>query len=131
MLHVVRILFEVRTSIRAGEKHRSLFLQPHKIKRRHIPAGLAIHYEISPRSQAIEARLECISADAVVNYADAPSPAHPSRFLRNVRLFGNDDLVRARLSNELGLLLRRRNPNHSPLADLCHLAEQKSNTSRR
>src|SRR5271156_7020266 len=106
MLQVVRILFEVRTSICAGEKYRSLFLQPHKIKRRHIPAGLTIHYETSPGRQAVEACLKRISADPVVNHADAPPPGHPSRFLRNVSLVGNDDLVRARLANKPGLLRR-------------------------
>src|SRR5580658_9761092 len=131
MLQVVRIFLEVGTAVRASEKQRSFFLQPHKIKRRHIPAGLAIYYEISTRRQAIEARLKGISADAVVNHADASPPGHPSRFLRNVRLLGNDNLVRASLSNKLGLLRRRRNPNHPSLADLCHLAKQKSNASRR
>src|ERR1700685_3618502 len=89
MLQVVRIFLEVGTSVGAGEKHRSLFLQLHEIKRRHISAGLAIHYEISTRCQAIEARFKRISSDAVVNYADASSPGHAFRFLRNVRLLGN------------------------------------------
>src|SRR5580700_5665313 len=129
MLQVVRVFFEVGTSVRAGEKYRSLFLQLHKIKRRHIPAGLAIDHEISARCQAIEARVKCVSADAVVNHADASPAGDPSRFLRSVRLRGNDDLIRAGLSNNLGLLFRRCNSNHPALSNFRHLTKQKSETA--
>src|SRR5580693_556352 len=129
MLQVTRIFLDVGTSVGAGEKHRSLFLQPHEIKRRHIPAGLTMDYEISAGCQAIEARLKRISANPVVNHIDAASRGDPSRFLRNVRLRGNDDLVRAGLSHKLSLLYCGRNPDHPPLADLCHLAKQESNAS--
>src|SRR5271155_800961 len=50
MLQVVRIFLEVGTSVGAGEKHRSLFLQPHKIKRRHVSTRLTVNHEVSARS---------------------------------------------------------------------------------
>src|SRR5271170_7455624 len=77
LFEITRVFFVIGTSIRAGEKQRSLFLELHEIKRRNVAARLSVDHKIAAGSKAVEASLKCIFANSIENHADPAASSDP------------------------------------------------------
>src|SRR6266849_2138948 len=131
LLEVVRVLLDVRKAVRACKKQRAFFLESHQIEGRHVPAGLSIDHQVACGSETVKVRLKRILADAVKHNADSPALRHASRFLGDVGLFRNDDLISASFPHKFCLSLGRRNSDDSSPANLRHLTQQQAYSSGR
>src|SRR5216684_160106 len=131
LLEVVRVLLYVRKAVRACKKQRAFFLECHQIEGRHVPAGLSIDHQVACGSETIQVLLKRIFADAVKHNADSPAFRHASRFLGDVGLFRNDDLISAGFPHKFCLSLGRRNSDDSSPANLRHLTQQQAYSSGR
>jgi len=85
----------------------AFFLESHQIERRHISAGLSIDHQVARGSEAIQIRRKRILANAVKHNADSSAFRDASRFLGDIRLFRNDDLIRAGFPHKFRFFLGR------------------------